>query len=134
MKKPKAKSPAPQSALEEAKASAALAAPCEQSRAERYVEFMEYLFAEAVRNSKKLRDKPITLERFLEVKADEIVLSTFADILLREVVAFCHPKEKEFSIVPRLAEELEWARQKYLDAKKSARPIRRTKKPSEGVS
>lgn len=134
MKKPKAESPAPQSALEETKAAAALAAACEPSRAALYVEFMEYLFAEAVRNSKKLREKPITVERFLEIKADEMVLSTFADILLREVVAFCNPKEKEFSLVPRLAEELERARQKYLEAKQAARPIRRTKKPSRGLS
>jgi hypothetical protein len=134
MTKPRAKSPAPQSALEEAKASAALAAPCEQGRAALYVEFMEYLFAEAVRDSKKLRERPITLERFLEMKADEMLLSTFADILLREVVAFCNPKEKECSLVPRLAEELERARQRYLEAKKSARHIRRRKKPSNGLS
>jgi len=134
MKKPKTKVPAPQSALEEAKPSAALAAPREQTRVALYVELMEYLFAEAVRDSKKLREKPITVERFLEIKADEMVLSTFADILLREVVAFCNPDEKEFSLVPRLAEELERARQKYLEAKKSARPIRRSKKPSKGLS
>jgi hypothetical protein len=134
MKKPKAESPAPQSALAEARTSEALVAPCEQSRTALYVEFMEYLFAEAVRDSKKLREKPITVERFMEVKADEMVLSTFADLLLREVIAFSNPKEKEFSLVPRLAEELERARQKYLNAKKPAPPIRRTKKPSERLS